>query len=98
MTLQEFQSAFAIAKDFNRDLSNVDDSILYGYGLSGFKPVYTTLEAVAKTIRWQALQMNGEWDAEALNEVASAGRRNFIILGWEFEKVCGNPSKPLDFL
>lgn len=81
MTLQEFQSAFAIAKDFNRDLSNVDDSILYGYGLSGFKPVYTTLEAVAKTIRWQALQMNGEWDAEALNEVASAGRRNFIILG-----------------
>ena len=81
MSLKEFQYAFAIAKDFNRDLSNVDDSMLYGYGLPSFKPVYTTLEAVAKTIRWQALQMNGEWDAAALNEVAELGRRNFIILG-----------------
>ena len=83
MTLQQFQAAFAIAKDFDRDLSKVDDSILYGYGLATFKPVHTTLEAVAKTIRWQALQMNGEWDAEALNEVAEAGRNNFLVLGWK---------------
>jgi hypothetical protein len=27
--------------------------------------------------------MNGEWDAEALNEVAEAGRRNFLVLGWK---------------
>ena len=81
MTLAQFQSAFAIAKDFNRDLSNVDDSMLYGYGLADFKPVHTTLEAVAKTIRWQALQFNGEWNAEALNEVAELGRRNFLVLG-----------------
>ena len=81
MTLNQFQQAFAIAKDFNRDLSNVDDSILYGYGLASFKPVHTTLEAVAKTIRWQALMMNGEWDAEALNEVAENGRKNFLVLG-----------------
>ena len=81
MTLAQFQQAFAIAKDFNRDLSNVDDSILYGYGLYSFKPVHTTLEAVAKTIRWQALQFNGEWNAEALNEVAENGRKNFLILG-----------------
>lgn len=81
MTLNQFQQAFAIAKDFNRDLSNVDDSTLYGYGLASFKPVHTTLEAVAKTIRWQALMMNGQWDAEALNEVAENGRKNFLILG-----------------
>ena len=81
MTLQQFQQAFDIAKNFNRDLSNVDDSILFGYGLPDFKPVHTTLEAVAKTIRWQALQFNGQWDAEALNEVAEAGRRNFLVLG-----------------
>ena len=81
MTLQEFQSAFSIAKDFNRDLSNVDDSILYGYGLPEFKPVYTTLEAVAKTIRWQALQFNGQWDAQELDEVARLGRKNFLVLG-----------------
>jgi hypothetical protein len=81
MTLQQFQAAFAIAKDFNRDLTNVDDSLLYGFGLASFVPVHTTLEAVAKTIRWQALQFNGEWNAELLNEVAECGRRNFIVLG-----------------
>lgn len=81
MTLVQFQQAFAIAKDFNRDLSSVDDSILYGFGLASFKPVHTTLEAVAKTIRWQALQFNGQWNAEALNEVAELGRKNFLILG-----------------
>lgn len=81
MTLTQFQCAFAIAKDFNRDLSNVDDSILFGCGLRSFEPVHTTLEAVAKLIRWQALQFNGEWDAEALNEVAMIGRKNFLVLG-----------------
>ena len=81
MTLNQFQEAFKIAKDFNHDLSNVDDSILYGFGLPHFKPVHTTLEAVAKTIRWQALQLNGVWNAEALNEVAELGRKNFLILG-----------------
>lgn len=81
MTLQQFQDAFAIAKDFNRSLSEVDNSILFGYGLPDFKPVHTTLEAVAKTIRWQALQFNGQWDSEALNEIAELGRRNFLVLG-----------------
>lgn len=81
MTLSEFKAAFAIAKDTNRDLSEVDDSNLFGYGLPDFKPVHTTLEAVAKTIRWQALQWNGQWDAEELDEVARLGRRNFIVLG-----------------
>lgn len=79
MTLTQFQKAFAIANS-NVDLSNVDDSILFGYGLPTFKPVHTTLEAVAKTIRWQALQFNGQWNAEALNEVAEHGRKNFLIL------------------
>jgi hypothetical protein len=81
MTLNQFQQAFAIAKDFNRDLTNVDDTMLYGFGLSSFKPVYTTLEAVAKIIRWQALQFNGEWNGEALNEVVELGRKNFLVLG-----------------
>jgi len=81
MTLSQFQAAFAIAKDFSRDLSKVDDGILFGFGLSSFKPVHTTLEAVAKLIRWQAYQFNGEWDSEALNEVATLGRKNFLILG-----------------
>jgi len=80
MTLAQFQKAFAIANDASIDLSNVDDSILFGCGLPRFKPVHTTLEAVAKLIRWQAMQFNGQWNAEALNEVAELGRKNFLIL------------------
>ena len=80
MTLAQFQKAFAIANDASIDLSNVDDSILFGCGLLQFEPVYTTLEAVAKLIRWQAMQFNGEWNAEALNEVTTIGRKKFMIL------------------
>mgnify|MGYP006295561597 CR=1 FL=1 len=81
MTLDQFHQAFAIAKDFQRQLSDVDNSNLFGFGLPGFRPQYTTLEAVAKTIRWQALRFNGQWDAEALDEVVRFGRKNFLILG-----------------
>jgi len=81
MTKHEFTAAFKIANDFSIDLSNVDDSHLYGYGLPDFKPVHVTLEQVAKEIRWAALQFNGEWNGEALDEVAKLGRRNFIVLG-----------------
>jgi hypothetical protein len=35
---------------------------------------------VAKLIRWQAMQFNGEWNAEALNEVATIGRKKFMVL------------------
>jgi hypothetical protein len=81
MTLEQFQAAFSIAKDLDRDLTGVDDSTLYGYGLPGFKPVYTTLEAVAKIMRWQALQFNGQWNALELNDVGNIGREKFLILG-----------------
>lgn len=80
MTLKQFRAAFAIAKDFSVDLSDVDNSNHFGFGLSTFKPVYTTLNAVAKTIRWQALCFNGQWDATLLDEVSRFGRKNFLIL------------------
>jgi hypothetical protein len=81
MTKNEFADAFKIAKDFSIDLTNVDSSHMFGYGLPDFAPVHVTLEQVAKEIRWHALQFNGEWNGEALNEVANLGRRNFIVLG-----------------
>jgi len=80
MTLAQFRKAFAIADDNSIDLSNVDDSTLFGFGLASFKPVPTTLSAVAKVIRHQALQFNGQWDAEALVELTPLARRKFIIL------------------
>lgn len=81
MTFKQFQIAYSIAKDFDRNLSDVDDSNLYGFGLREFRPTHTTLEAVAKIIRWQALQFNGEWDIDALNEVIQHGRKKFLVLG-----------------
>ena len=62
------------------DLSATDDSMLYGFGLPHFEPVHTTIAAVAKVIRWQARQFNGQWDHPALDEVARIGRKKFLIV------------------
>jgi hypothetical protein len=80
MTLVQFRKAFAIADDNSIDLTNVDDTALFGYGLASFKSTPTTLSTVAKVIRHQALQLNGEWDAQALVEVTNIARRKFTIL------------------
>lgn len=79
MTKDEFKAAVQIAKS-NKDLSSVDDSHLFGFGLRDFKPTATTLDAVAKTIRWQAATFNGGWDMEALNEILTFGRKKFTII------------------
>ena len=80
MTKAEFNRAFAIAQS-DADLSNVDDEHLFGFGLPDFKKVVTTLRAVAKTIRWQAGQFNGEWNNEALQEIREFGRKRFEVIG-----------------
>jgi len=80
MTLAQFQTACKAAQNPTLDLSATDDTMLFGCGLPGFKPVHTTLAAVAKLIRWQAIRFNGQWDAEALNEIATIGRKKFLIV------------------
>lgn len=79
MTKDEFKAAVQIAQS-NKNLDNVDDSHLFGFGLREFKPTATTLDAVAKTIRWQAAQWDGGWDMEALNEVLTFGRKKFMVI------------------
>ena len=79
MTKNEFSAAFKIAKS-NADLSKIDDSILYGYGLPGFKPVFVTLEQIAKLIRYQTFTFAGGIDAQELNEVAQAARKVFLCV------------------
>jgi hypothetical protein len=84
MTRQETNAAFAIAD--NQEISlypDVDTSIFDGFGLRDFQPVYVTLRQVAALMRWQALQFNGEWNAEALNDVVKVGRTRFLILSGE---------------
>lgn len=55
--------------------------IFNGFGLAGFIPVVCTLEHVAALIAWQCIMLNGEMDAEALNEVWAARRRFVVVDG-----------------
>ena len=80
MTSQQFKQAFQIADNFDIDLTGVDNNNHFGFGLSTFKPIYTTIAAVAKTIRYQGLCFNGNWDMEAVNEIARFGKTKFIII------------------
>ncbi len=80
MTRKEAQAAYALANDPQQTFTAVDTGIFDGFGLPEFKPVHVTLRQVAALMRWQALQMNGEWDHTALTEVIELGRARFLIL------------------
>jgi hypothetical protein len=79
MNANEFKAAFAIASS-DKDLSDVSFDHLFGFGLKDFQPVSTTLDAIAKVIRWQTLFMNGTWDQEELDTIRSIGRKQFIVI------------------
>lgn len=72
MTKQQFSEAVKMIRE-DRVPAGIDDSILHGCGVKGFKPVVVTLEVAAQFIRYQCMQFNGQFDNEALNET-------FIIL------------------
>ena len=88
MNAIEFKKAFHLAKS-NVDLSNVDISHLYGYGLKRFEPVTTTIEAVAAVMRWQALRFDGSWDMEEINDIKQCGKKKFDIVDGEFTVLDG---------
>ncbi len=80
MTLAQLNEATALALS-RADLSAVDDRIFSGFGLPEYPIVYVTVAQVAKLLRWQAVQFNGQLNAEAYNEVARIGRHKFMIGG-----------------
>ena len=80
MNKAEFKEAMAIAGG-DDDLTLVDTSSMIGYGLATFKKVAVTLRMVASMIRYQALQMNGEWDAAELDSIRYYARYKFEIIG-----------------
>jgi len=83
MTKAQFSEALKIATS-DRDLSNVDDSNLFGCGCSDFQyPVYVTVDAVAKLLRWQVCSIfsNGIIaDANELDNMAHIARKKFQIV------------------
>lgn len=80
MTKDQATQAMEIAQSNEENLcGNID--IFNGFGLSDFKPVYTTLRDVAGLIRWQCFQLDGNVNAEALNDLVTLGRKRFMIIG-----------------
>lgn len=80
MTKAEFAKAYNLAKS-NEQLNYENMDLFAGYGLAGFKPVHVTIADIASLIRWQALQLNGQFDGEELHNIALAGKKGFIIIG-----------------
>jgi len=80
MTKNELSDAFTLAQSPDT-LGNAEMDLFYGFGLPGFAPVYCTLRDVARLIRWQCSQLNGGWDREALQEIATHGRKRFQVIG-----------------
>lgn len=86
----EIKLATSIARDSSIDLSDVDDGILFGFGLPDFKPVTVSLRVVAKCMRWQCsyvLQKKGgpDWNWEQYNEDLPYYRRNVAIADFTSE-------------
>jgi hypothetical protein len=80
MTKNQLSRAMEMARA-TVNLSNVDIGIFHGFGLPSFKPVWCTIEQIAVLIRWQAIKFDGSIDSDALQELASAGRKKFLVLG-----------------
>ncbi len=80
MTKQQFDKAVALATS-SEDLSNHDDSVLYGCALADFVPATVTLQAAARFIRWQAVNLNGTVDSESLNDLRAISRKRWLVCG-----------------
>ena len=58
-----------------------DITVFSGYAYSDFAPVYCTVNAVAKLIRYQCIYLNGGIDNLELNNLIDIGRKKFQIIG-----------------
>jgi hypothetical protein len=76
MNKAEFNKAFQLAR-VGLHTSFKDLTMFEGFGHKGFS-VCCTLRDMAGLITYQALQFNGEWDNDAVNEIWDC-RRKFII-------------------
>lgn len=80
MRKAELSEALKLAQS-DADLSKVDDSVLDGLYLRSFPaPVTTTIQVVAKMLRWHVICLNGQVDAEALDEFARVGKPKIIVV------------------
>jgi len=84
MNKAEFEKAMKIATDNDRDLSDIDESVLYGCGLPGFGKRTVTLECAAKLLRWQCVRFDGSIDEEELNSMRVICRKRIEVVSVAF--------------
>ena len=81
MTRKELERALELAKIGEREYNWTTLAVFDGFGLPDFEPIQTTLWAVSRIIRYQCLCFDGTLEAVALNELATFGRKRFLIIG-----------------
>lgn len=79
MKREQLEKAVQLALS-NADLDIADLAMFDGFGLAGFKPVTVTTRALAMLVRWQCVQLNGQINSEALDEIAAFGRTRFSVV------------------
>ncbi len=80
MTRDQLSEALTLARS-GADLCLDEIAIFDGFALRDFSPVVCTLEALAVLVRWQCICFDGSIDHDALNEIATVGRRKFGVVG-----------------
>ena len=79
MTTKQFAQSVKLVES-GADLSAFDYDNLIGCGLPDFKPVFTTIEAVARLVCYQARTFAGTWDAVELDNMARIAKAKFLIV------------------
>lgn len=79
MTARQFELSLALC-DFGSYDHAADINVFDGFGYSTFPPVYVSIDQVAALIAYQAKQMNGDYDQQALADIRTAGRNRFQII------------------
>jgi hypothetical protein len=81
MTTKQFAQAVKLAEQNADSLCDIDNANLFGCALPSFQKVHTTIPAVAKLVHYQAMQFNGKWSAEELDNMARIAKKKFLIIG-----------------
>lgn len=79
MKAAEVQRAIEIATS-EISLEKVDDDHLFGFALPQSDNVMSTIDAVAKMIRWQCCRFDGTFDNEELNNLRGPMRKKITIV------------------
>ncbi|MTV59131.1 hypothetical protein GM547_13885, partial [Streptococcus pneumoniae] len=69
MTKDQFSEVFKIAQDTSIECPSNNAHIFDGFGLHDFKPVVCSTFDLAELMRYQARQLNGNWDMDAIQEI-----------------------------